>query len=59
MPESDLALYRREGRVGRLTLNRPARLNAIAPEPTPALEAAVVRANGDTVASVPARAIRR
>ena len=59
MPESDLVLYRREGRVARLTLNRPARVNAIALETPPALEAAVERANGDTVASVPARAIRR
>lgn len=59
MADSDLVLYRREGRVARLTLNRPARLNAITLETPPALEAAVERANGDTVASVPARAIRR
>ena len=45
--DTDLVLYRREGRVARLTLNRPARLNAIALRTPPALEAAVKRANED------------
>ena len=52
MADSDLVLYRREGRVARLTLNRPARLNAIALETPSALEAAVERANGDEAVHV-------
>ena len=47
MTDSNLVLYRREGRVARLTLNRPERLNAIALATPPALEAAVNRANED------------
>ena len=47
MGERDLVLYRREGRVARLTLNRPARLNAITSRTLLALEAAVNRANED------------
>ena len=45
--DTDLVLYRREGRIARLTLNRPARLNAIALRTPPALETAVARANED------------
>ena len=45
--ERDPVLYRREGRVARLTLNRPERLNAIALATPPALEAAVKRAEED------------
>ena len=52
MADSELVLYRREGRVARLTLNRPARLNAIVLETPPALEAAVERANGDDAVHV-------
>lgn len=52
MADTDPVLYRREGRVARLTLNRPARLNAITLEMPPALEAAVERANGDEAVHV-------
>ena len=47
MSERELVRYRREGRVARLTLNRPERLNAISLEMPAALEAAVKRAEED------------
>ena len=47
MSERDLVLYRREGRIARLTLNRPGRLNAITLATPPALEDAVKRAEAD------------
>jgi enoyl-CoA hydratase len=39
--------YERDGRVARISLNRPARLNAISPEMPGEIRAAVERANGD------------
>ena len=47
MSGGDPVLYRREGRIARLTLNRPGRLNAISLETPPALEDAVRRAEED------------
>jgi enoyl-CoA hydratase len=46
MPEP-IVLYRREGRIARLTLNRPERLNAITEETPELLRQAVQRANDD------------
>ncbi|HET7875914.1 MAG TPA: crotonase/enoyl-CoA hydratase family protein [Methylomirabilota bacterium] len=46
MPESTV-LYQRDGRIARLTLNRPAKLNAINDAMPRELEAAVARANQD------------
>ena len=46
MPDP-VVLYERTGRVARLTLNRPERLNAIDPEMPGAIRAAVERANAD------------
>ena len=40
-------LYERDGRIARITLNRPEVLNAIDAELPGELEAAVARANGD------------
>ncbi len=47
MSDDELVLYRRQGSIARLTLNRPERLNAICMEMPPAIEAAVNRANQD------------
>lgn len=44
---SDTVLYEAEGGVATLTLNRPARLNAIVPELIGAVNAALDRADGD------------
>ncbi len=44
---SSVVLYQREGRIGRITLNRPEVLNAINGELPGALAAAVERANAD------------
>lgn len=43
----DVVLYERDGRLARITLNRPDRLNAINDEMPDALAAAVQRANDD------------
>ncbi len=44
---TDVVLYERDGRIARITLNRPDRLNAINDEMPDALAAAVQRANDD------------
>jgi enoyl-CoA hydratase len=44
---SDVVLYQKDGRIARLTLNRPERLNAISGEMPAAIEEAVRRANDD------------
>lgn len=46
MPEP-VVLYKRDGRIGRITLNRPEVMNAINHELPRALEEAVKQANGD------------
>ncbi|MDP6342933.1 MAG: crotonase/enoyl-CoA hydratase family protein [Alphaproteobacteria bacterium] len=43
----DVVAYEKDGRIARLTLNRPERLNAINQEVPPAIEAVVKRANAD------------
>lgn len=47
MSATSLVLYERDGRVARITLNRPEHLNAIHEETPDALRAAVERANQD------------
>ena len=42
-----VVLYEKDGRIARLTLNRPERLNAIDMAVPDAIEAAVARANDD------------
>jgi enoyl-CoA hydratase len=44
---SDVVMYERDGRIGRITLNRPEKLNAIDEEMPVALASAVAQANGD------------
>jgi enoyl-CoA hydratase/carnithine racemase len=44
---SDVVLYERDGRIARVTLNRPERLNAIDETMPRALAAAVARAGAD------------
>lgn len=47
MSEQPIVLYERDGRIARITLNRPEHLNAIAEETPAALREAVERANWD------------
>lgn len=47
MPEQPIVIYERDGRIARITLNRPEQLNAIHEETPDALRAAVERANHD------------
>ena len=47
MSEQPIVLYERDGRIARITLNRPEHLNAIVDETPGALKAAVERANWD------------
>lgn len=47
MSTESLVLYERDGRIARITLNRPEQLNAIHEETPDALRAAVERANHD------------
>jgi len=52
-------LYERDGRIARVTLNRPEALNAIDAELPAELEAAVARANADAGVHVPNAGERR
>ena len=45
--DPDIVRYETQARIARITLNRPERLNAIAPETPAAIRAAVERANDD------------
>lgn len=47
MKEEAPILYERDGRIARITLNRPSRMNAISPDMPAALRAAVEEANAD------------
>lgn len=47
MPEQPIVLYERDGRIARITLNRPEHLNAISEETPAKLREAVERANWD------------